>query len=153
MIGWFGTALLCYVTSEGHLVCPTERLLRDGVIAYKNPPPRRRPRQRAIPPRVTATTRSGKALEFRWKTNSTSASTPTRGREFHGTPRCRRKLQLSHFCSIAARTLRHEAHRGPCASSPPSEGVSEQDAAQEGMETKAEEFVTKGAAGLLEGVS
>ncbi len=49
MIGWYGCAMLCYVTPKEHLGLPNKKDVKDGVITYKTRRPRRRPRQR--PPR------------------------------------------------------------------------------------------------------
>jgi len=76
MIGWYGTAMLCYVTPKEHLGLPNKKDVKDGVIAYKIAA-HAADLAKAIPVRSTATMRYQKrVLSFAGKINSTSRSTP-----------------------------------------------------------------------------
>jgi phosphomethylpyrimidine synthase len=76
MIGWYGTAMLCYVTPKEHLGLPNRKDVKDGVIAYKiaaHAPTS----PRATRARATGTTRSrGRASSFAGRISSTSRSIP-----------------------------------------------------------------------------
>ena len=70
MIGWYGCAMLCYVTPKEHLGLPDKKDVKDGVIAYNIAAPRRQIWPRAIPARNTATTRFRKpGLSFDGRTS------------------------------------------------------------------------------------
>ena len=98
MIGWYGTAMLCYVTPKEHLGLPNKTDVKDGIITYKiaahaadlaKGHPGAQMRDNAL---------SRARFEFRWRTSSTSAST-RQGPEFHDET-LPRKAPNSHFCSM-----------------------------------------------------
>ena len=78
MIGWYGTAMLCYVTPKEHLGLPNKNDVKDGIMAYKiaahaadlaKGHPGAQARDNAL---------SKARFEFRWEDSSTSGSIPTR---------------------------------------------------------------------------
>src|SRR5947209_20096098 len=70
MIGWYGCAMLCYVTPKEHLGLPNKKDVKDGVIAYKSPPTLPTWRK-VIPAPSTETTRFRRqGLSSVGKTNS-----------------------------------------------------------------------------------
>jgi phosphomethylpyrimidine synthase len=83
-IGWYGTAMLCYVTPKEHLGLPDKHDVREGHHHLQDRRPRRRPGQ-GLPGRPDrATTRSARpASSSAGRTSSTSALDPERAREFH----------------------------------------------------------------------
>jgi len=89
MIGWYGTAMLCYVTPKEHLGLPNKKDVKDGIMAYKvaahaadlaKGHPGAQLRDNAL---------SKARFEFRWTTSSTSASIRIR-RRTSTTRRCPR---------------------------------------------------------------
>ncbi|MBI4557500.1 MAG: phosphomethylpyrimidine synthase ThiC [Candidatus Hydrogenedentes bacterium] len=100
MIGWFGTALLCYVTPKEHLGLPDKDDVRDGVIAYKiaahaadlaKGPPGAQARDNAL---------SQARFEFRWQDQFNLSLDPDRAREFHDETLPAEGAKLAHFCSM-----------------------------------------------------
>jgi hypothetical protein len=100
MIGWYGTAMLCYVTPKEHLGLPNKKDVKDGIIAYKiaahaadlaKGHPGAQMRDNAL---------SRRASSSAGRTSSTSASIRTRARS-STTRRCQgRGAKLAHFCSM-----------------------------------------------------
>ncbi|GIV30428.1 MAG: phosphomethylpyrimidine synthase [Bacteroidia bacterium] len=100
MIGWFGTAMLCYVTPKEHLGLPNKNDVRDGVIAYKiaahaadlaKGHPGAQMRDNAL---------SKARFEFRWEDQFNLSLDPWRAREFHDETLPAEGAKLAHFCSM-----------------------------------------------------
>ena len=83
MIGWFGTAMLCYVTPKEHLGLPDRDDVKEGVITYKIAA-HAADLAKGHPARRCATTRCRKArFEFRWEDQFNLGLDPDTAREFH----------------------------------------------------------------------
>ncbi len=100
MIGWFGTAMLCYVTPKEHLGLPNKNDVRDGVIAYKiaahaadlaKGHPAAQYRDDAL---------SRARFEFRWEDQFNLSLDPYRAREFHDETLPAQGAKVAHFCSM-----------------------------------------------------
>jgi phosphomethylpyrimidine synthase len=100
MIGWFGTAMLCYVTPKEHLGLPNRKDVKDGVIAYKiaahaadlaKGHPRAREWDDAL---------SKARFEFRWEDQFNLSLDPETAREFHDETLPAEGAKLAHFCSM-----------------------------------------------------
>ena len=100
MIGWFGTAMLCYVTPKEHLGLPNKKDVKDGVIAYKiaahaadiaKGHPRAREWDDAL---------SRARFEFRWEDQFNLSLDPDTAREFHDETLPAEGAKLAHFCSM-----------------------------------------------------
>jgi phosphomethylpyrimidine synthase len=100
MIGWFGTAMLCYVTPKEHLGLPDREDVRVGVVTYKlaahasdlaKGHPAARLRDDAL---------SRARFEFRWKDQFNLSLDPEKAREFHDQTLPAEGAKLSHFCSM-----------------------------------------------------
>src|SRR2546422_2758634 len=100
MIGWFGTAMLCYVTPKEHLGLPNRKDVKDGVIAYKiaahaadlaNGWARAREWDDAL---------SKARFEFRWEDQFNLSMDPETAREFHDETLPQDGAKLAHFCSM-----------------------------------------------------
>jgi phosphomethylpyrimidine synthase len=100
MIGWFGTAMLCYVTPKEHLGLPNRKDVKDGVIAYKIAAhaadlakgwPRAREWDDAL---------SKARFEFRWEDQFNLSMDPETAREFHDETLPAEGAKLAHFCSM-----------------------------------------------------
>jgi len=145
MIGWYGCAMLCYVTPKEHLGLPTKKDVRDGVIAYKiaahaadlaKGHPGARSRDDAL---------SKARFEFRWEDQFNLGLDPETAREFHDETLPQEGAKLAHFCSMCgphfcAMKITEDVRQYAA-----EQGLAEQDALQRGLEQKAEEFVEKGA--------
>ncbi len=100
MIGWFGTAMLCYVTPKEHLGLPNKKDVKDGVIAYKiaahaadlaKGHPGAQHRDNAL---------SKARFEFRWQDQFNLSLDPDTAREFHDETLPAEGAKLAHFCSM-----------------------------------------------------
>ncbi|MGH7335286.1 MAG: phosphomethylpyrimidine synthase ThiC, partial [Candidatus Rokuibacteriota bacterium] len=100
MIGWFGTAMLCYVTPKEHLGLPNRKDVKDGVIAYKIAAhaadlAKGHPRARAWDDAL-----SKARFEFRWADQFNLSLDPETAREFHDETLPAEGAKLAHFCSM-----------------------------------------------------
>jgi phosphomethylpyrimidine synthase len=145
MIGWFGTAMLCYVTPKEHLGLPDKQDVKDGVIAYKiaahaadlaKGHPGAQLRDNAL---------SKARFEFRWEDQFNLALDPELAREFHDETLPQEGAKLAHFCSMCGphfcsmkitQEVRDYAAR---------KELDERGALEAGMKEKSEEFVAAGA--------
>lgn len=100
MIGWFGTAMLCYVTPKEHLGLPNKEDVRNGLIAYKiaahaadlaKGHPRAQERDDAL---------SKARFEFRWNDQFNLSLDPERAREYHDETLPAEGAKTAHFCSM-----------------------------------------------------
>ncbi|MBI5166105.1 MAG: phosphomethylpyrimidine synthase, partial [Magnetospirillum sp.] len=100
MIGWFGTAMLCYVTPKEHLGLPDREDVRQGVVTYKlaahaadlaKGHPAAKQRDDAL---------SRARFEFRWKDQFALSLDPEKAKEFHDQTLPAEGAKLSHFCSM-----------------------------------------------------
>jgi phosphomethylpyrimidine synthase len=100
MIGWFGTAMLCYVTPKEHLGLPDKNDVREGIIAYKiaahaadlaKGHPAAQYRDNAL---------SKARFEFRWEDQFNLGLDPARAREFHDETLPKEGHKQAHFCSM-----------------------------------------------------
>lgn len=133
MIGWYGTAMLCYVTPKEHLGLPNKKDVKDGVITYKlaahaadlaKGHPGVQYRDNAL---------SKARFEFRWEDQFNLSLDPDTAREFHDETLPADGAKVAHFCSMC----------GPkfC-----SMKISQEirDTAEQGMREKSEEFIELG---------
>ena len=134
MIGWYGTAMLCYVTPKEHLGLPNKKDVKDGVIAYKIAAhaadvAKGHPRARHWDDVL-----SKARFEFRWKDQFELSLDPETAREFHDETLPAAGAKVAHFCSMC----------GPhFCSMKITQEVREY--ARKGMEEKSREFVANGA--------
>lgn len=100
MIGWFGTAMLCYVTPKEHLGLPNRDDVREGVIAYKiaahaadlaKGHPSAQKRDNAL---------SKARFEFRWRDQFNLGLDPERALEYHDETLPAEGAKVAHFCSM-----------------------------------------------------
>jgi phosphomethylpyrimidine synthase len=100
MIGWFGTAMLCYVTPKEHLGLPNREDVKEGVIAYKiaahaadlaKGHPKAQEWDDAL---------SKARFEFRWQDQFNLALDPDRAREYHDETLPAEPAKTAHFCSM-----------------------------------------------------
>jgi phosphomethylpyrimidine synthase len=134
MIGWYGTAMLCYVTPKEHLGLPNKKDVKDGIMAYKiaahaadlaKGHPGAQLRDNAL---------SKARFEFRWQDQFNLGLDPDTAREFHDETLPQEGAKVAHFCSMC----------GPhFCSMKITQDV--RDYVEKGMKEKAVEFVKKGA--------
>ena len=145
MIGWYGTAMLCYVTPKEHLGLPDKDDVKDGIIAYKIAAHAADLAKGHPGAQIRDNALSKARFEFRWDDQFNLGLDPDKAKQFHDETLPQEGAKLAHFCSMCGphfcsmkitQDVREYAEK---------RGVSEQEALQQGMEQKAIEFVKKGA--------
>jgi phosphomethylpyrimidine synthase len=100
MIGWFGTAMLCYVTPKEHLGLPNRQDVKDGVIAYKIAAHAADLAKGHPGARAWDDALSKARFEFRWEDQFNLSLDPETAREFHDETLPAEGAKLAHFCSM-----------------------------------------------------
>jgi phosphomethylpyrimidine synthase len=145
MIGWYGTAMLCYVTPKEHLGLPNKADVKDGIMAYKvaahaadlgKGHPGAQIRDNAI---------SKARFEFRWDDQFNLGLDPDKAREFHDETLPQSGAKLAHFCSMCGPHFCSMKITQDVREFAAKQGIAEQDAIAKGLEVKAVEFVQQGA--------
>ena len=145
LIGWYGCAMLCYVTPKEHLGLPNKMDVKDGVIAYKiaahaadlaKGHPGAQYRDNAL---------SKARFEFRWEDQFNLSLDPVTAREFHDETLPQDGAKSAHFCSMCGPHFCSMKITEDVRQYAAEQGLAEQEALQKGMADKAKEFVEKGA--------
>jgi phosphomethylpyrimidine synthase len=144
LIGWYGTAMLCYVTPKEHLGLPNKKDVKDGIIAYKiaahaadlaKGHPGAQLRDNAL---------SKARFEFRWEDQFNLGLDPDTARDFHDETLPKEAMKTAHFCSMCGphfcsmkitQDVREYAEK---------QGLAAEEALARGMQEKAVEFVRSG---------
>jgi len=100
MIGWYGTAMLCYVTPKEHLGLPNKKDVKDGVIAYKIAAHAADLAKGHPGAQVWDNAISKARFEFRWEDQFNLALDPQTAREFHDETLPQEGAKVAHFCSM-----------------------------------------------------
>jgi len=100
MIGWFGTAMLCYVTPKEHLGLPNKKDVKDGVIAYKIAAHAADLAKGHPGVQVRDNALSKARFEFRWEDQFNLSLDPDTAREFHDATLPKDAHKVAHFCSM-----------------------------------------------------
>jgi len=144
MIGWYGTAMLCYVTPKEHLGLPNKKDVKDGVIAYKiaahaadlaKGHPGAQYRDNAL---------SKSRFEFRWEDQFNLSLDPEVAREYHDETLPQEGAKLAHFCSMCGPHFCSMKITQDVREYAAQKEIDEQAALGVGMKEKAEEFVATG---------
>ncbi|SEF29736.1 phosphomethylpyrimidine synthase ThiC [Variovorax sp. NFACC27] len=144
MIGWAGTAMLCYVTPKEHLGLPDRDDVKQGIIAYKiaahaadvaKGHPGARSRDDAL---------SKARFEFRWQDQFNLGLDPDTAREFHDETLPKDSSKVAHFCSMCGPKFCSMKITQEVREYAAKKGVAETAAVAEGMEEKSKEFMAGG---------
>jgi phosphomethylpyrimidine synthase len=144
MIGWFGTAMLCYVTPKEHLGLPNKEDVRTGVITYKiaahaadlaKGHPGAQMRDDAL---------SKARFEFRWRDQFNLSLDPERALEYHDETLPAEGAKTSHFCSMCGPKFCSMKISQDIRKRVKEEGHQKEAMIMEGMEEKAKEFRNTG---------
>ena len=145
MIGWFGTAMLCYVTPKEHLGLPNKKDVKDGIIAYKiaahaadlaKGHPGAQYRDNAL---------SKARFEFRWEDQFNLSLDPDTAREFHDETLPADGAKVAHFCSMCGPHFCSMKITQDVRDYAEKQGLEEDSALNKGLEEKAKEFKEAGA--------
>ena len=145
MIGWFGCAMLCYVTPKEHLGLPNKQDVKEGVITYKiaahaadlaKGHPGAQFRDNAL---------SKARFEFRWEDQFNLGLDPERSREFHDETLPADGAKTAHFCSMCGPNFCSMKITEDVRKYAAENGYTEDEALQKGMREKSAEFTNQGA--------
>ncbi|WP_250512637.1 phosphomethylpyrimidine synthase ThiC [Caballeronia sp. INDeC2] len=144
MIGWFGTAMLCYVTPKEHLGLPNKDDVKEGIITYKLAAHAADLAKGHPGAQVRDNALSKARFEFRWEDQFNLGLDPDKAREFHDETLPKDSAKVAHFCSMCGPHFCSMKITQDVRDFAAKQGVSESEALAKGMETKAIEFVKKG---------
>ncbi len=144
MIGWFGTAMLCYVTPKEHLGLPNKADVKEGIITYKIAAHAADLAKGHPSAQVRDNALSKARFEFRWEDQFNLGLDPDRAREFHDATLPKESAKVAHFCSMCGPHFCSMKISQDVRDFAAKEGIAEADALNKGMELKAVEFVKKG---------
>src|SRR5262249_522451 len=145
MIGWFGTAMLCYVTPKEHLGLPNKKDVKDAVTAYKSAADAGGPAKGPPGARGWDTPPSQPRFEFRWGDHSPPPPDPETAREFHDETPPAEGAKLAHFCSMCGPHFCSMKITQDVRDYAAKHGIAEETAAVvQGLRDKAEEFRKSG---------
>jgi len=145
MIGWYGTAMLCYVTPKEHLGLPDKKDVKDGIIAYKIAAHAADLAKGHPGAQIRDNALSKARFEFRWEDQFNIGLDPDTAREFHDATLPQEGAKVAHFCSMCGPHFCSMKITQDVRDYAREHGLSEEQALKKGMEQKAVEFVAKGA--------
>ena len=144
MIGWYGTAMLCYVTPKEHLGLPNKDDVKEGIITYKiaahaadlaKGHPDTQKRDDAL---------SKARFEFRWNDQFNLGLDPERAREFHDETLPAESAKVAHFCSMCGPKFCSMKISQEVREYAKQRDLNTSDAIAEGMKKKSKDFLNSG---------
>ena len=145
MIGWYGTAMLCYVTPKEHLGLPNKKDVKDGVITYKIAAHAADLAKGHPGAHLWDDAMSKARFEFRWEDQFNLAMDPDTAREFHDETLPAEGAKVAHFCSMCGPHFCSMKITQDVREYAKTHGVTEDEALAVGMEEKSKEFEATGA--------
>jgi phosphomethylpyrimidine synthase len=145
MIGWFGTAMLCYVTPKEHLGLPDRDDVKDGVITYKIAAHAADLAKGHEGAQAWDDALSDARFEFRWEDQFNLSLDPTTARDFHDETLPAAPAKTAHFCSMCgphfcSMRISQDVRRYAA-----EKGLADEEALRAGMAEKSAEFLEEGA--------
>ncbi|HEY5929862.1 MAG TPA: phosphomethylpyrimidine synthase ThiC [Burkholderiales bacterium] len=144
MIGWYGTAMLCYVTPKEHLGLPDKDDVKDGIIAYKIAAHAADLAKGHPGAQIRDNALSKARFEFRWDDQFNLGLDPDKAKQFHDETLPQEGAKLAHFCSMCGPHFCSMKITQDVRDYAAKQGVSEAEALDRGMSEKAAEFVATG---------
>ncbi|MBC3870009.1 phosphomethylpyrimidine synthase ThiC [Undibacterium oligocarboniphilum] len=144
-IGWYGTAMLCYVTPKEHLGLPNKVDVKDGIITYKIAAHAADLAKGHPGAQIRDNALSKARFEFRWEDQFNIGLDPDKAREFHDETLPKDSAKVAHFCSMCGPHFCSMKITQEVRDYAANQGISEIDALKKGMEVKAVEFIKSGA--------
>ena len=139
-IGWYGTAMLCYVTPKEHLGLPNKEDVREGIIAYRIAAHAADLAKGHPAAQVRDNALSKARFEFRWEDQFNLGLDPERAREYHDETLPKEGHKLAHFCSMCGPNFCSMRITQEVRDYARAHGLDTQEALQQGMAEKAAEF-------------
>ncbi len=145
MIGWYGTAMLCYVTPKEHLGLPDKDDVKDGIMAYKIAAHAADLAKGHPGAQIRDNALSKARFEFRWEDQFNLGLDPDKAKEFHDETLPQEGAKLAHFCSMCGPHFCSMKITQDVRDYAAKQGIDAQTALVKGMQEKAVEFVKQGA--------
>ncbi|WP_420476831.1 phosphomethylpyrimidine synthase ThiC [Noviherbaspirillum sp. ST9] len=145
MIGWYGTAMLCYVTPKEHLGLPNKADVKEGIITYKLAAHAADLAKGHPGAQIRDNALSKARFEFRWEDQFNLGLDPDKAREFHDETLPKDSAKVAHFCSMCGPHFCSMKITQDVRDFAASQGITDDEALKKGMEVKAVEFVKAGA--------
>ena len=144
MIGWYGCAMLCYVTPKEHLGLPDKEDVRVGIITYKIAAHAADLAKGHPGAQIRDNALSKARFEFRWEDQFNLGLDPEKAKEFHDETLPQEGAKQAHFCSMCGPHFCSMKISQDVRDYAAEKGLSDQEALTKGMQEKAIEFVKKG---------
>lgn len=144
-IGWYGCAMLCYVTQKEHLGLPNKQDVREGIVTYRiaahaadlaKGHPGAQARDNAM---------SKARFEFRWEDQFNIGLDPEKAREFHDETLPKESAKVAHFCSMCGPHFCSMKISQDVRDYAAEKGIKEEEALLKGMDEKSKQFLEEGA--------
>ena len=145
MIGWYGTAMLCYVTPKEHLGLPNRKDVKDGVIAYKIAAHAADLAKGHPTAQAWDDALSKARFEFRWEDQFELSLDPETARAYHDETLPAEPAKTAHFCSMCGPKFCSMRISQDVRAYAAEHGVAAEEAIELGLKEKSVEFVTTGA--------
>ena len=144
-IGWYGTAMLCYVTPKEHLGLPDKKDVKDGIMAYRIAAHAADLAKGHPGAQIRDNALSKARFEFRWEDQFNLGLDPDTAREFHDKTLPAHGAKIAHFCSMCGPHFCSMKITQDVRDYAQQIGVTSEEALAKGMEDKSREFKEKGA--------
>ncbi len=144
MIGWYGCAMLCYVTPKEHLGLPDKEDVRVGIITYKIAAHAADLAKGHPGAQIRDNALSKARFEFRWEDQFNLGLDPEKAKEFHDETLPQEGAKQAHFCSMCGPHFCSMKITQDVRDYAASRGMNEDEALKKGMEEKSIEFIKKG---------
>ncbi|MCZ6533470.1 MAG: phosphomethylpyrimidine synthase ThiC [SAR324 cluster bacterium] len=145
MIGWFGTAMLCYVTPKEHLGLPNRDDVKEGIITYKIAAHAADLAKGHPAAQIRDNALSKARFEFRWEDQFNLGLDPTRAKDFHDQTLPKEGAKIAHFCSMCGPRFCSMKITQEVRDYAKQKGLQDLDQAmQSGLQEKAQEFEAQG---------
>jgi len=145
MIGWYGCAMLCYVTPKEHLGLPEKEDVRTGIITYKIAAHAADLAKGHPGSQIRDNALSKARFEFRWNDQFNLGLDPEKAKEFHDETLPQEGAKQAHFCSMCGPHFCSMKISQDVRDYAAKKGISDTEALEKGMEEKSIEFIKKGA--------
>ncbi len=143
-IGWYGTAMLCYVTPKEHLGLPNKEDVREGIVTYKIAAHAADLAKGYPGAQIRDNAMSKARFEFRWYDQFNIGFDPDKAREFHDDTLPRESAKVAHFCSMCGPKFCSMSITEDVREYAKEKNLDEKEALSEGLKEQAENFKKQG---------
>ncbi|TAN29690.1 MAG: phosphomethylpyrimidine synthase ThiC [Castellaniella sp.] len=144
LIGWYGTAMLCYVTPKEHLGLPNKKDVKDGIITYKIAAHAADLAKGHPGAAIRDNALSKARFEFRWEDQFNLGLDPDTARAFHDETLPKDSMKVAHFCSMCGPKFCSMKISQDVRDYAKENGLDEATALAQGMSAKSAEFISRG---------